>query len=206
MRIKDFRQSYAHDEALWSTRVQRVWLLALLAALAAFPLVGGGYLTGLMCMLGIHIIAASGLNIMTGYTGLISLGHAAFMGVGCYTAAWLAQRGLPVFVTLPAAGLMAAIHAALPVGGTLLLAEPMADPDCAPAAGDAYYHFYLLAMGAGRLRTPAELMGLMAEAGFSHLELVPNPMPLHGRILLGRKSGGLPAENASDPQKSVNLN
>jgi branched-chain amino acid transport system permease protein len=61
-----------------------------------------------MCVLGIHVIASAGLNIMTGYTGLISLGHAAFMGVGCYTAAWLAQRGLPIFVTLPAAGLMAA--------------------------------------------------------------------------------------------------
>ncbi|MGL6113103.1 MAG: branched-chain amino acid ABC transporter permease, partial [Rubrivivax sp.] len=42
-------------------------------------------------------------------TGLISLGHAAFMGVGCYTAAWLAQRGVPFFVTLPAAGAMAAV-------------------------------------------------------------------------------------------------
>ena len=108
MRIHDFRQSYAHDEALWPTRVQRGWLVALLGALAAFPLLGGGYLVSLMCVLGIHMIAAAGLNIMTGYTGLISLGHAAFMGVGCYTAAWLAQRGLPFFITLPAAGLMAA--------------------------------------------------------------------------------------------------
>ncbi len=88
--------------------------------------------------------------------------------------------------------LLAAIHAALPIGGTLLLAEPMADPDGTPAAADAYYHFYLLAMGTGRLRTPAELMELMAEAGFSHLELVPNPMPLHGRILVGRKTGVYP--------------
>ena len=62
-----------------------------------------------------------------------------------------------------------------------------------PATADAYYHFYLLAMGAGRLRTPEELMRLMAQAGFTHLEQVPNPMPLHGRILLGRKSGGLPS-------------
>lgn len=89
-------------------------------------------------------------------------------------------------------GLLAAIYAALPVGGTLVLAEPMADPEGTPAAGDAYYHFYLLAMGAGRLRTPAELMGLMAEAGFAHMELVPNPMPLHGRILVGRKTAGKP--------------
>jgi len=108
MRIRDFRESYEHDQALWPTAVQRVWLALALLALAIFPLLGGGYLLGLMCMLGIHVIAAAGLNIMTGYTGLISLGHAAFMGVGCYTAAWLAQRGVPFFLTLPAAGLLAA--------------------------------------------------------------------------------------------------
>jgi len=88
--------------------------------------------------------------------------------------------------------LLAAIHAALPAGGTLLLAEPMAQSEPGPSAADAYYHFYLMAMGAGRLRTPQELMALMAEAGFGSLELVPNAMPLHGRLLVGRKPGGLP--------------
>jgi demethylspheroidene O-methyltransferase len=85
-----------------------------------------------------------------------------------------------------------AIYEALPIGGTLLLAEPMAqEPDETPQ-GDAYFHFYLLAMGAGRLRTPRELMAMMKEAGFSNLELVPNPMPLQTQILAGRKSQGLP--------------
>lgn len=108
MRIGDFRQSYQHDESVWPTTVQKAWLAVLLLALALFPLVGGAYLVSLLCVLGIHLIAATGLNIMTGYTGLISLGHAAFMGVGCYTAAWLAQRGVPVFVVLPLAGTMSA--------------------------------------------------------------------------------------------------
>ena len=108
MRIRDFRASYEHDEALWPTRVQRLWLAALAVALLAFPFGANGYLVSLACMVGIHCIAAAGLNIMTGYTGLISLGHAAFMGVGCYTAAWLAKQGVPFFVTLPAAGAMAA--------------------------------------------------------------------------------------------------
>lgn len=109
MRIGDFRASYAHDESLWPTRVQRVWLGVLALALIAFPFGANGYLVSLACMLGIHVIAAAGLNIMTGYTGLISLGHAAFMGVGCYTAAWFAQRGVPFFATLPLAGAMAAL-------------------------------------------------------------------------------------------------
>jgi branched-chain amino acid transport system permease protein len=108
MRIGDFRASYAHDEALWPTRVQRTWLAGLALALLVFPFGANGYLVGLACLVGIHCIAAAGLNIMTGYTGLISLGHAAFMGVGCYAAAWLAQRGWPFFLTLPLAGLMAA--------------------------------------------------------------------------------------------------
>ncbi|PUE54975.1 hypothetical protein B9Z45_10765 [Limnohabitans sp. 2KL-17] len=88
-------------------------------------------------------------------------------------------------------------HAALPVGGVLLLAEPMAQPDEEPgqpsASADAYFHFYLLAMGAGRLRTPKELQSLMEEAGFTHVERVPNAMPIHARILLGRKSQCLPS-------------
>ncbi|WP_090140180.1 methyltransferase [Limnohabitans sp. DM1] len=86
---------------------------------------------------------------------------------------------------------------ALPLGGALLLAEPMAQPDEAAgqpeASVDAYFHFYLLAMGAGRLRTPQELQTMMQEAGFTHVELVPNAMPIHARILVGRKSQCLPS-------------
>ena len=96
-------------------------------------------------------------------------------------------------------------HAALPVGGVLLLAEPMAQPDeeagQAGASVDAYFHFYLLAMGAGRLRTPQELQNMMQEAGFTGVEQVPNAMPIHARILLGRKSKCLPLIS----EESVNL-
>ncbi len=84
--------------------------------------------------------------------------------------------------------ILRAIYQALPEGGTLLLAEPMAQPANEPPLGDAYFHFYLLAMGAGRLRTAAELGDMMTEAGFSRIETLHNPMPLQTRILLGRKS------------------
>jgi len=94
--------------------------------------------------------------------------------------------------------------AALPLGGVLLLAEPMAQPEeeagQPEASVDAYFHFYLLAMGAGRLRTPQELQTMMEEAGFTHLEQVPNAMPIHARILVGRKSQCLPLV----PEKYVN--
>ncbi len=88
--------------------------------------------------------------------------------------------------------ILRAIYAALPQGGTLLLAEPMAQPVDEAPLGDAYFHFYLLAMGSGRLRTAKELMLMLAEAGFSHIEPLPNPMPMQTRILLARKSKYLP--------------
>ena len=85
-----------------------------------------------------------------------------------------------------------AIHSALPAGGTLLLAEPMAQEGPEHPQGDAYFHFYLLAMGSGRLRTRHELRSLMERAGFCLIESVPTQIPLHTQILVGRKSKCLP--------------
>jgi demethylspheroidene O-methyltransferase len=90
------------------------------------------------------------------------------------------------------------IHDALPAGGTLLLAEPMAQQADSPAQGDAYFHFYLLAMGSGRLRTAKELGELMQAAGFTGVERVSNPMPLHTEILIGKKPKGLPDKHAKN--------
>ena len=67
------------------------------------------------------------------------------------------------------------------------MAEPMAQPVGESPLGDAYFHFYLLAMGAGRLRTAAELTDMMLEAGFSQIKALDNPMPLQTRILTSRK-------------------
>lgn len=85
-------------------------------------------------------------------------------------------------------GLLQSIHQALPSGGTLLLAEPMAQPGGRPALSDPYFHFYLLAMGSGRLRTADELSLLMRQAGFSQVRPVPNALSLHASILTGRKA------------------
>ena len=86
-------------------------------------------------------------------------------------------------------GILRKIFDALPVGGTLLLAEPMASESGDCQGSDAYFHFYLLAMGAGRLRTPGELCRMLTECGFVHVEQVPNAMPIHTRILIARKPG-----------------
>ena len=83
------------------------------------------------------------------------------------------------------------IHQALPEGGMLMLAEPMAQaPSDSPNAAtqtDAYFHFYLLAMGAGRLRTPEELMRLMVQAGFKKPRRLRNALPVHAQILCAQK-------------------
>lgn len=89
---------------------QLLLMAAGLVVLLALPLFVPRYWVFFAGLLGINIIATHGLNIMMGYTGLLSLGHAAFLGVGAYTVA-LAQihLGLPFWLAIPLAGISAAI-------------------------------------------------------------------------------------------------
>jgi branched-chain amino acid transport system permease protein len=66
-----------------------------------------GYIASLVSVIGINLILALGLNIVTGFCGQVSLGHAAFYGVGAYTAAYLAKLGAPLPLTLLAGTAMA---------------------------------------------------------------------------------------------------
>ena len=75
---------------------------------------------------------------------------------------------------------------ALPAGGTLLLAEPMARERVGDRATDAYFGMYLQAMGRGRPRTPAELQGLLERAGFRRVRDVRTPMPMLTSLLVAR--------------------
>jgi demethylspheroidene O-methyltransferase len=75
-------------------------------------------------------------------------------------------------------------RAALPPGGRLLIAEPMSGTRGAEPAGDAYFGFYLLAMGRGRPRTPAELQAMLVEAGFARSRLLGTHTPLLTRVLV----------------------
>jgi len=57
----------------------------------------------------VNLIAALGLNLLIGFTGLLSLGHAAFLGVGAYTSALMITHwGMPLFLSILCAGLVAA--------------------------------------------------------------------------------------------------
>jgi branched-chain amino acid transport system permease protein len=90
-----FNDSYAKDMAIVRTRTQWLMLILLLGFIAVAPFLpffGGGDILYLMNWIGVTIIAVLGLNILTGYAGQISLGHAAFLGVGAYTTAILVTR------------------------------------------------------------------------------------------------------------------
>jgi len=114
VRIGDFKESSPADEALFRTPTARAWLAVLLAALTVFPFVAGEYLLYLANLVGVLAIGALGLNILTGYTGQISLGHAAFMGVGAYATAVAATRlALPFWIAVPAGGLAACLAGAV---------------------------------------------------------------------------------------------
>lgn len=110
MRIGDFKETYAADEAVFRTPTSRFWLGLLLIGLLIFPFFAGDYILYIANLVGISVVGALGLNILTGFTGQISLGHAAFLGVGAYTAAILNTRlGVPFLVCLPLAGLCSAL-------------------------------------------------------------------------------------------------
>ncbi len=120
MRIGDFKETYASDQAVFVNSTSRFWLGVLLALLLIFPFVAGDYLLFMANLVGITIIGAVGLNILTGFAGQISLGHAAFIGVGGYTAAILSTRfNLPFLVCLPLSGMMSACFGII-VGGPSL--------------------------------------------------------------------------------------
>ena len=98
-------RTYREDLRIFPSPQARIGLVALGLFLLGLPWFFGSYVVFVSCICGVAVISALGLNILTGYTGLISLGHAAFMGIGAYTAAVLSTRaGLPFVLALPLAG------------------------------------------------------------------------------------------------------
>lgn len=109
MRCGDFRETYREDMAIFETRFARGLLVVFVAALALLPLVATYYWIDVLVRILIAVVAATGLNILTGFTGQISLGNAAFLSVGAYATAIMAGRwGLPFPVVIPLAGLITA--------------------------------------------------------------------------------------------------
>jgi demethylspheroidene O-methyltransferase len=85
-----------------------------------------------------------------------------------------------------AALLLRRVRAALPAGGTLLLAEPMAATAGAERMGDAYFGFYLLAMGSGRPRTQQALCRMLLDAGFASAGAIRTAAPMLTSLIVAK--------------------
>jgi branched-chain amino acid transport system permease protein len=100
--------NYATDMAIVRTKTHWMLLIGFLIILFTAPLYFSNYWLGVCNLIGITLIAAIGLNILVGYCGQLSIGHAGFIAVGAYTAAILTNRlELPFLVGLICAGLTA---------------------------------------------------------------------------------------------------
>ena len=102
-----FKTDYEQDIRLFKHAGQKFWYGLLVAALLVAPFVLSEYVMSQMHFVLIYSIVGLGLMLLVGFTGQISLGHAAFLAVGAYTEALLQARGLPFFVSLPCAALFA---------------------------------------------------------------------------------------------------
>ena len=99
---------YARDMAIVRTKTQWTLLILFLALLFTAPLHSGSYWLGVINLIGITLVAAIGLNILTGYCGQLSIGHAGFMAVGAYTTAILMSKlEMPFLAAMICSGLSA---------------------------------------------------------------------------------------------------
>jgi branched-chain amino acid transport system permease protein len=105
----DMKRDYYEDIELFSSGTILFWSVAFLILLFTLPIYIPSYYIYLINIILVHVILAVGLNILVGFTGQISLGHAGFFAIGAYgTALLITHLHLPFFIALIAAGLIAA--------------------------------------------------------------------------------------------------
>lgn len=105
-----FAQSYGQDMALVRTKTSWIAIAVLLAFVFTIPQWASNSFLTLVTIIGITIISAHGLNILTGNCGLLSMGHSGFMMVGGYAMAIICSRwGIPFILAVPISGLVAGV-------------------------------------------------------------------------------------------------
>ena len=108
----DIKRSYYEDIRLFKNKTILFWSLVFFAFLIVLPWIVAkthfmGFSVYLVNLIVIHCIVAIGLNILVGYTGQISLGHAGFFAIGAFTTVlFVSKIGLPIFIALPVAALI----------------------------------------------------------------------------------------------------
>ena len=106
----DFRTTYAADTTIFPTVTSRNFAIAGVMLACLSPYVLNEYWLSLLIQIGIYGIAALGLNVLVGFTGQISIGHAAFFLFGAFSSAYFsAKLGIPAFFAVPLAGVATAL-------------------------------------------------------------------------------------------------
>ena len=105
-----YKTTYEQDMAVFRTPLQWGILLAAILLVFLLPLFVSSSFLGLIAQMGCVIIAALGIQILTGYAGQVSIGHAAFFATGAYTAAILMKLGgVPFWIAFIGGGLVSGI-------------------------------------------------------------------------------------------------
>ncbi|MDE5447233.1 branched-chain amino acid ABC transporter permease [Bradyrhizobium sp. CSA207] len=106
----DFRSTYAQDTTIFPTATSRNMAIAGVVLICFAPQLFSEYWLSILIQIGIFSIAALGLNILVGFTGQISIGHAAFFLFGAFTSAYINNNfPIPVFFAIPLAGVVTAV-------------------------------------------------------------------------------------------------
>lgn len=160
-----FDSTYQQDMALVRQRWHWLLLLASVGVAFTIPYWGNAYIVSTANQIAYTVIAVQGLNILTGYTGQISLGQAAFMLVGGYVSALLVTHlGFSMFVAIPFAGLGAGLVGllfglpSLRVKGFYLAMATLAAQFIIPWLTRHTFHDYL-GGAQGRIAVPVERLG-----------------------------------------------
>lgn len=111
--------TYAAEMAIFNTRVKKFWISIAILGVLIIPFLVQRDMVALITTVFIYAIGGIGLNLLTGYAGQVSLGHAFFLGIGAYTAAVLGGEsrgdviglGWDMAIWLPLAGLVPAVIA-----------------------------------------------------------------------------------------------
>ena len=103
------KTDYDYDIRLFKDRKDVFWYGLLAFVLVVGPVFAPEYVLTLGVFVGIYVIAGAGLMVLSGYTGQISLGHAAFMAIGAYTSAVLQAHDVPFPAAFVASGVLAAL-------------------------------------------------------------------------------------------------
>src|SRR5215469_9507445 len=90
-----FKTAYGQDIKLFRDRATAAWYLVLAMIVVALPAVLSRYYIGEITWVFIYGICGVSLMVLVGYTGLVSLGHAAFLGIGAYAHAFFLKHGMP---------------------------------------------------------------------------------------------------------------